>query len=288
MREVTGQSISEIYKKVCTKLITAPVVVARGLATKELMGVKLCLTNPRARFVTQRARDMDIRYCVGELCYFLDGRTDLASIYHYSKFWAKVSDDGKTVNSAYGHRLFYVKNKHENKQLMYIIDTLLDDPSSRKAVMPIYDKDDAHESKDNPCTMYMQFMIRDNKLHCHVYMRSNDVWLGLPYDVAFFTLVQEIVYMSLLRKMPGLELGSYFHNAGSLHAYEQNWLGVEQCAEERSHLGPITYLTYVDVDNWFNDLLTFEKAQRGVVHYKNSGPTTCFQLWCKAQLTNKA
>lgn len=283
----TGQTASDAYKEVCRALTTAPTVSARGLKTKEVVMAHIELLDPRARIVTQKGRDLDMRYCVGELCYFLAGRTDLASIYHYSKFWAKVSDDGKTVNSAYGYRLFNAKNMHDYTQLDYIVEVLIADPSSRKAVMPIYDRQDAHDSRDNPCTMFLQFLIRDNALQCHVFMRSNDVWLGLPYDIAFFTLVQEIVYMKLTRYVSNLTLGHYFHNAISMHAYENNWTGVYDCSTETNMPNhSVPELTLLDVDNWFNDLLTFEKAERGVVHYKKSGHATLFQSWAKLQLTS--
>lgn len=274
-----------MYQKCCAALVNAPVVVARGLATKELIGFRGEITNPQNRLVLNPSRALDRRYLVGELCYFLAGRTDLASIYHYSKFWAKVSDDGETVNSAYGYRLFYEKNTHEYTQLDYILDILKEDPYSRKAVMPIYNKDNAHKSNDNPCTMFLQFFIRNNALECHAFMRSNDIWLGFPYDVAFFTLVQEIVYLSLKHPYPDLLLGSYFHNVTSLHAYERDWKGVKNCSAAEAYTPEVPPLLMPnDIDNWFNDLLTFEKAQRGVVYYKKSGFVTPFQDWCKSQL----
>jgi len=287
----SGQSMNVIYSDVCKAITLAPIVSARGLTTQEVIEAHIVLFNPRNSIVTLTERHLDMRYCLGELCYFLDGRTDLASIYAYSKFWAKVSDDGKTVNSAYGHRLFYIKNNHGLRQLEYAIDVLMDDPYSRKAVMPIYNMHDAHESKDNPCTMFVQFLIRGSSLECHVTMRSNDVWLGLPYDVSFFTLVQQIAYTKLKAKYPDLKLGWYFHNVTSLHAYEKDWVGVSQCAVAQTRevaLDPVPALTDVDIDTWFNNLLTFEKAQRGCGLFKNVDKSTAFQDWGKAHLTNSS
>lgn len=285
MLSIVNDSAYGLYSEVCKALIVAPKVVTRGFTTKELIDVHFELTKPRARIVTQHNRNMNLRYWIGELCFFLDGRTDLASISYYSKFWNKVSDDGKTINSAYGYRLFKQVNMHNYTQLVYIIDILMKDPFSRKAVMPIYNFNDARISNDNPCTMFLQFIIRNDTLQCYTFMRSNDIWLGFPYDIAFFTLVQEIVYMQLLRTYPDLQLGSYYHNVISLHVYENNFEAIEKCAYEQD-LSTFTTpaLVFNDVDNWFNDLLTFEKAQRGVVLYKNSGFKTRFQEWAKDQL----
>jgi thymidylate synthase len=61
----------------------------------------------------------------------------------------------------------------------------------------------------------MQFFVRERKLDAVVYMRSNDIYLGLPYDVFVFTMLQELFALEL-----GLELGRYHHMVGSLHLYE--------------------------------------------------------------------
>lgn len=286
---VAGDNISGMYVNLCKALQeNGETVEARGLTTRELTNVQLQLSDPRNRFVNVSDRDMDMRYCIGELCFFLAGRIDLSSIAHYSKFWKMVSDDGMIVNSAYGERLFYRENKHCYRQFDYAIDNLIQDPSTRKAVMPIYTPEDARPSNDNPCTMFVQLLIRDNRLHAYTYMRSNDVWLGVPYDVAFFTLLQEMAFVLLRRHYPELKLGFYFHNVTSMHMYERNYDGVFKITKNglmnTKHAYKAPELTDTDLSTWFNDLLTYEKAYRGVVLYKSSGPRTQFQDWCKTFL----
>jgi hypothetical protein len=65
-----------------------------------------------------------------------------------------------------------------------------------------------------PCTLSLQFLIRDKRLNCIATMRSNDIVWGLTYDVFNFTMIQEYVAVKV-----GIPLGDYFHNAGSLHLY---------------------------------------------------------------------
>ena len=75
-------------------------------------------------------------------------------------------------------------------QYNYCIEQLLTNPNSKKAVMTIYNGEEhSYETKDNPCTMSMQFIIRENKLHMTTIMRSNDIYFGLPYDLPFFTFI---------------------------------------------------------------------------------------------------
>lgn len=275
--------INYVYKNLCKALTTrGRYITTRGLVTKEITNVQVELQNPTLRFITSLTRNMDMNYFIGELCFYLDGRYDLNSIAHYSKFWEKLSDDNNTVNSAYGYRLFKERNFTGNKQLSYIIQTLIDDQYSRKAVIPIYSKDDGRISKDNPCTMFMQFLIREDKLDCYVTMRSNDIWLGFPYDVAFFTILQEIVLIALQHIYPELRLGYYYHNVTSMHVYERNFESLYSIANETemsSRLVPS--ITITDYASWFNDLITYEKATRNKVLYKAEDYATPFQTWCK-------
>lgn len=83
--------------------------------------------------------------------------------------------------------------------------------------------DMVNETKYFPCTAYLQFFIRDSRLYLSANMRSNDLVLGLPNDIAAFTLLQEKMLIELQKSFPGLSMGSYCHYAGSLHIYENNF-----------------------------------------------------------------
>jgi hypothetical protein len=73
-------------------------------------------------------------------------------------------------------------------------------------------------ARDVPCACTIQFLIRSNRLDAIVNMRSNDAIWGWPYDIFIFTMFQELLACELQ-----VELGSYFHFAGSLHLYEQHF-----------------------------------------------------------------
>lgn len=281
--------INDIYHELTRDLIfRGKLIVTRGLVTNELVNVELELANPRARFVTHQTRKMSMKYFVGELCFYLSGSTSLNFIAHYGPFWKQVSDDGATVNSAYGARMFGRPGTHmlsHPTPFWYAMDLLIADMHSRKAVVPIYAAEDSRPSKDNPCTMHMQFLIRDNRLDLHVFMRSNDVWLGVPYDVAFFTIAQEIAWVHLRARYPYLELGSYFHHAMSLHVYAEHLTGIANiAAQPRATSLEAPPIVQEDLTSWFDDLRTYEMSKRGVVLYKSESKRTAFQDWCKSWL----
>ncbi len=182
----------------------------KGPAT-ELTGVLLELTNPRARLSRTETRGKPFS-CLGELCWYLASSNKLDFIEYYIRNY-KESADGDEIFGGYGPRLF---NWDGINQVENVIERLRDKPSSRKAVIQLFDRIDITEKRnDVACTCTMQFLIRDEKLIMITHMRSNDVFIGLPHDIFCFTMIQELVARSL-----SSQLGTYKHAVGSLHLYE--------------------------------------------------------------------
>ena len=81
------------------------------------------------------------------------------------------------------------------------------------------------DTKDVPCTVSLQFMIRNNRLHCFDTMRSSDIWLGSPYDVFNMSSRYILLYLKSIDEVAidhDIELGNLYLTAGSLHLYEEN------------------------------------------------------------------
>lgn len=180
--------------------------------TREVRGVVLELTNPRARLSRTESRGK-IFSCIGELCWYLKGTNRTAFVAHYIKAYQKFSERG-LVYGGYGPRLF--KDWKGVQQFEILIELLKQRPTSRQAVLQLFDSTDlAKPHKDVPCTCTLQFLMRDGKLHLVVYMRSNDVIKGLPHDIFCFTMLQEMV-----ARIMSVDLGIYKHCVGSLHLYD--------------------------------------------------------------------
>ena len=274
-----GEDIDRVYYDALEVLINRPdyKTKPRGIKIHETINTTLQINNPRKRIVTYKHRNISLRYLAGELAFYLSGSRKLKFISHYSKFWNKISDNGRTVNSCYGYKLFK-KKSHGLSQFEYAREQLYTDTDTRRAVMIIYTSENTKlESHDNPCTMYLQFFIRDWQLILHVYMRSNDIWFGVPYDIPFFTIVQELLLVSLqimnYEKFEGLVLGPYYHHTGSLHLYERDFKKAEKLLEEPigffsewlngmvgqdGEMPPIT----IDTVEHLNAFLKFEKDFR--------------------------
>ena len=184
-----------------------------GAVTGEIINAVTVIDDPKDNLVTSPIRKLSHKYAIGELLWYLSGSNKLDAIANYSKAWNKLSDDGETVNSAYGHRIF---EKFGFDQWEHVKGLLEADPNSRQAVIHIKEPN-PEKTKDLPCTVALQYFIRDGKLYATTYMRSNDIWLGFPYDVFTFTCLQIKMAFEL-----GVGIGSYTHIAGSLHLYSRN------------------------------------------------------------------
>lgn len=184
-----------------------------GAVTGEIINAVTVIDDPKDNLVTSPIRKLSHKYAIGELLWYLSGSNKLDAIANYSKAWNKLSDDGETVNSAYGYRIF---EKFGFDQWEHVKGLLKADPNSRQAVIHIKEPN-PEKTKDLPCTVALQYFIRDGKLYATTYMRSNDIWLGFPYDVFTFTCLQIKMAFEL-----GVGIGSYTHIAGSLHLYSRN------------------------------------------------------------------
>lgn len=184
-----------------------------GPVVGEVLNAITVIEDPRSGLITSPIRNLSVKYAVGELLWYLSGSNLLSDITPYAKFWEGISDDGVTLNSAYGYR---IHKQFGYDQWRYIKDKLNKDSNSRQAVIHIKDAD-PKPTNDTPCTLSLQYSIRDGKLYATTTMRSNDIWLGFPYDVFTFTSLQVKLAMEL-----GVGLGTYTHIAGSLHLYGRN------------------------------------------------------------------
>lgn len=220
---ISRESANEAFIWLAKKIINSPDYTSnpRKNKTKEILNVSVEISNPYDRIVYNKERKISLKYLIGEWLWYERGSNKLKEIEYYSKFWKKLSDDGKTVNSAYG-KSFFLKDSDNLSQWEKVVNELKKDEDSRRAVLYI-DRVEDINSKDVPCTVNLQFLIRGNKLYLTTNMRSNDLFLGFPYDVACFTLFQEKMLIELRQFYPNLIMGKYIHNVVSMHIYEEKF-----------------------------------------------------------------
>lgn len=186
-------------------------VTSRGLATRELVGVSIEFLEPAGVMLPIGVgRAVNGRLAAVEALQLMSGTGDVSLLYRASPNYSDVLvRPDHAEYGAYGPRLRY--------QLDSLVELLRREPDTRRAVLVIWREDDLTHDGDRPCTLTLQFLIRDDALHMIVTMRSQDVWLGVPYDVFMFSQLQR----SLARQL-GATVGPYVHNVGSLHLYDRD------------------------------------------------------------------
>jgi thymidylate synthase len=190
----------------------------RGYRSRECLAAQFQLHDPRQRVPFVPSRRMNIVFSFAEALWYLAGRDDLDFIEYYASNMRRYSMDGHCLTgTAYGAKIFGGPERH--RQYDTIIDLLNSDPDSKRAVIQIFDADELRipDNIDVSCTLGLQFLLREGRLHAVAYMRANDAYRGIVSDLFSFTLLQEFLANEL-----GAELGSYTHIAGSLHIYESD------------------------------------------------------------------
>lgn len=229
----------DTYKKLLREVITSGSVVSphRG-ESRELVAERFTLVNPLDRCLMNQIRAFNVFQAIGHWLWIMAGKMDLPSIQYYNKIAGKMSVDQRKLDGAYGPRLFGLGTFN---QLPNLVQLIRDRPATRRAIATVYIPEfDSHrvvvEGREDevPCTVGLQFLPRDDKLHAVTMMRSQDVPNVLPYDVFIFTLLHEYVAAEA-----GLGVGKYNHFASSFHVYSKDKAKVQEILLDSTPGGPL-------------------------------------------------
>jgi thymidylate synthase len=180
----------------------------RRIPTIEVLG-NTTVVDMSQPIITIKERELDYQFMAAEAFWILTGnrRLDHPALI---KNLIKYSDDGSTMNGAYGPPFI--------QQISYVHQALLTDSYSRQAVLSIW-KRSPRDSKDIPCTLSVQFFLRGDYIHLAVSMRSQDCWLGFPYDVFTFSMMALYLNSMFSGKY---KLGMLHLMVGSQHLYDRH------------------------------------------------------------------
>lgn len=190
----------------------------RNIKTKEL----LCYTSAidmNHPIVSLRERNVSYSFLFAEAWWILSGRNDVEFIEQYAPSIGRFSDNEISFTGAYGPKFI--------SQVDYAVHCLIKDPDSRQSIINIWTPNPPL-SKDIPCTISLQFLIRQNKIHCVANMRSSDAWIGFIYDIFNFSCISTYIAILLKNQYPNIKLGTLLLNCGSQHIYENNFQSVEK------------------------------------------------------------
>ena len=162
-------------------------------------------------------RKFNVRYALLEFMWYLSMDPKVRNIGKAASIWKDIASVDGVVHSNYGVCLHNGWNR--------VVNELVRFPESRRAVIALNQPDIDYGMKDVPCTMFVQFFVRDDKLHLIWNMRSSDFAFGFCNDVAVGMLFLQMMRNELMERtdIPWIGLGSFTYNATSLHCYEPHW-----------------------------------------------------------------
>ncbi len=207
-------NVNVVWQEQVHKLLTSPNFIAapRGQEVREILSGQYRV--PMPAYLDLSDRNINLAFMFAEAAWIISGSNRLSDLTPYMKTYANFSDDGVFLRGAYGPKVV--------DQLGYVVDALVADNDSRQAVMTMWRERPA-PSKDIPCTLAAQFVIRDGKLNMIMTMRSHDIVLGFTYDVFTFSMIAASVRLLLRARGIRVELGDLYVTAGSLHLYERHY-----------------------------------------------------------------
>lgn len=172
------------------------------------------------------------RSVVYELLWFLRGEDHILYLRENDVgIWDNWADGDGYVGPLYGYqwRSWPNPNGESIDQIKGVIDSISNNPNSRRHVVSAWNVADLDEMALPPCHVLFQFYVADGKLSCQLYQRSADLFLGVPFNIASYALLT-----SMIAQVTELEPGEFVHTFGDVHLYQNH---LEQ-ADEQLERGP--------------------------------------------------
>lgn len=246
------ENVSEAYLGTLADVYYNPDVKSspRGQTCREKLDYMFRVLRPDVSPIVTKDQERNTiiaSYTAKEVLLYDSCTNSAADFGKASKFWLSLANPDGTVNSAYGHLIWSKKSSgsdFETKLVQHPLfingsvqqhvpvrrtpwewakESLIADKDTRQAILRFSLPE--HQwvgNKDQTCTMHGNFLIRNDELHLSIVMRSNDLTLGLVYDLPWFCSLMDKMVDELKFVYPDLKKGHYTHTVHSLHIYERN------------------------------------------------------------------
>lgn len=256
-----GRNVNYIYAEALWRMkIMGVDQDSRNGRVKRILGpVATVYDHPMERMLRDVKRDANPFFHIFESIWMLAGRNDVKWVERFNSNIGQFSDNGETLHGAYGFRW---REHWEGDQIWWLIDHLKADPTSRRAVIQMFDPEvdqpDANEAvpKDIPCNTAIYFEIVEGALNMTVTNRSNDmIWGAYGANAVHMSILQEFVANAL-----GVSVGRYVQFSNNFHIYQKHWELLENPHEPTHYTQEMvrTHVPLTTANNWKHDLIQFE------------------------------
>jgi len=205
-----------------------------GVGTRSVFGYQMRFDLADG-FPVLTTKKLHLRSIIHELLWFLMGETNI----HYLKkngvsIWDEWADENGELGPVYGKqwRSWPAADGRTIDQIAQLVQQIRDNPDSRRLIVSAWNPADIAEMALPPCHCLFQFYVAEGRLSCQLYQRSADIFLGVPFNIASYSLLT-----MMLAQVTGLRPGEFVHTFGDAHLYTNHLEQVEiQLAREPRHL----------------------------------------------------
>ncbi len=158
-----------------------------------------------------------LRSIIHELLWFLQGDTNIRYLKENGvSIWDEWADENGELGPVYGSqwRSWPTPDGQHIDQITQVIDQIKSTPDSRRIIVSAWNVAEVNNMALPPCHAFFQFYVADGKLSCQLYQRSADIFLGVPFNIASYALLTQ-----MMAQVCGLEVGDFVHTLGDAHLY---------------------------------------------------------------------
>ena len=185
------------------------------VGTRNIFGYQMRF-NLAKGFPLLTTKKIHLKSVIHELLWFLKGDTNTQYLKdHGVSIWNAWADDQGDLGPIYGKQW---RDWNGIDQLRNVVDILRNDPHSRRAIVSAWNVSDLDKMALHPCHCLFQFFVIDHKVHCHLYQRSADVFLGVPFNLASYALLTHIIAAETL-----YDVGDFVWTGGVVHLYKNHF-----------------------------------------------------------------
>ena len=187
-----------------------------GTGTISLFGyqMKFDLSDGFPVLTTKRLHLKSIIY---ELLWFLKGDTNVRYLHDNGvRIWNDWADGNGDLGPVYGAqwRSWPLPGGRSIDQISQVIDSIKNNPDSRRHIVSAWNVGEIEKMALPPCHILFQFYVADGRLSCQLYQRSADIFLGVPFNIASYSLL-----LMMVARVTSLEPGEFIHTLGDAHIY---------------------------------------------------------------------
>lgn len=168
-------------------------------------------------FPAVTTKKLHLRSIIHELLWFLRGDTNIRYL-HENKvtIWDEWADENGDLGPIYGYqwRSWPTPDGGHIDQTSQVVEQIRTNPDSRRLMVSAWNPADVEHMALPPCHTMFQFYVAEGRLSCQLYQRSGDIFLGVPFNIASYALLTQMI-----AQVTGLEPGDFVHTLGDAHLY---------------------------------------------------------------------